>query len=148
MEACRKRLIAEKAHYSELVLSPLCETPPFLQWTLALQGLPMPYEKQTHLLEVSYPLAYPFAAPYMRFQTRLYHPNVNTSGQLSALVLDTWTPYHNIFTIHERIQELLTEPLMEYPYNEEATTLWGTPDFQQKALAFYGTHIGKNVLDS
>lgn len=70
-----------------------------------------PYEDGVFLVDIILPEQYPFAAPKMKFITRVWHPNV--SSVTGAICLDTlkseWTPALGIRTSLLSVLSLLTD---------------------------------------
>lgn len=51
------------------------------KWTAKLQGpAESPYAGGTFLVDVDFPIEYPFKSPKVRFSTRIYHPNIDEAG--------------------------------------------------------------------
>jgi ubiquitin-conjugating enzyme E2 C len=124
--ACLKRLHNERLMFPHLTISPLTLQPnQRLQWMLCVPGPPhSPYTGHVYELEIEYESTYPFTAPYLRFRTPIFHPNITPSGMMSNLMIDTWSPRDTVETIYERAQQLLAAPLKEYPYNDAAADLY------------------------
>jgi ubiquitin-conjugating enzyme E2 C len=141
--ACIKRLEKERCTYPYLKLSPLIlNDEKRFQWTLEIPGpIGSPYEGQIHLLEIAYDSSYPFSAPYLRFVSPIFHPNIHPSGRMSNLMIECWSPIKTIETLYDNAQELLKNPLNEFPYNEEADDLWrnNLPKFLQKVKSIYAS---------
>jgi len=68
-----------------------------------------PYEGGTFIVDIEIPADYPFKPPKMKFETKLWHPNV--SSQTGAICLDIlkneWTPALTIRTALISLQALL-----------------------------------------
>lgn len=142
-QTCCKRLRMERTLFPELPLTPLTTTnvPNHrIQWILTIPGpKDSPYAGRTYDLAIQYESTYPFRAPVLQFKTPLYHPNITHNGLMSNLMTEAWTPYNTIQTIYDRAVDLLKSPIKEYPYNEEAAALWGTPEFQARVVATAAT---------
>jgi ubiquitin-conjugating enzyme E2 D/E len=51
------------------------------KWTAALSGpANCPYAGGTFIIDMDFPVEYPFKSPKVRFNTRIYHPNIDESG--------------------------------------------------------------------
>ena len=74
-----------------------------------------PYEGGIFKLEIKIPNRYPFEPPQVQFQTKIYHPNIDSAGRICLDVLKSaptgsWKPSNNIHSILTSIQLLLSEP--------------------------------------
>ncbi|KAI4250845.1 MAG: hypothetical protein LQ352_005220 [Teloschistes flavicans] len=80
-----------------------------------------PYEGGTYLIDVRIPNDYPFKPPIMRFDTKIWHPNV--SSQTGAICLDTlsaaWSPVLTIKSALLSLQSLLSTPEPKDPQDAE-----------------------------
>ncbi|KAH7039633.1 ubiquitin-conjugating enzyme [Microdochium trichocladiopsis] len=90
------------------------------QWTATLAGPPgSAYEGGTFTLKIVLPREYPFKAPQVSFQTRIYHPNVTNdelgSICLSVLKSENWKPASRIKGVLESVRQLLVEPNPDDP---------------------------------
>eukprot|EP01080_Neovahlkampfia_damariscottae_P006758 gene6758-10923_t len=95
-------------------------------WTASIQGIEdTPYADQTYKLSIKFPDNYPFSAPKVCFTHVIYHPNVDTSGNICLDILkEKWSAVYNVRTILLSIQSLLGEPNNESPLNAQAAMLW------------------------
>lgn len=51
------------------------------KWTASLQGpAKSPYAGGVFLVDMDFPIEYPFKSPKVRLNTRIYHPNIDESG--------------------------------------------------------------------
>ncbi len=59
-----------------------------------LQGPPdSPYAGGVFFVSIHFPPDYPFKPPKVAFQTKVYHPNVNSQGSICLDILkDQWSP--------------------------------------------------------
>lgn len=76
-------------------------------------------------MSVTFEKEYPFKAPVVRFQTRLYHPNVDEKGSvcLSILKADHWKPQTQMKAVFEAILNLLLEPNPDDPLGKRLISL-------------------------
>jgi len=94
-----------------------------------------PYEGGTYIVDIKIPNEYPFRPPVMKFETKLWHPNV--SSQTGAICLDTlgsaWSPVLTIKSALLSLQSLLSTPEPKDPQDAEvASMLINHPDQFEK----------------
>jgi len=80
-----------------------------------------PYEGGTYSVDIRIPSEYPFRPPIMKFETKVWHPNV--SSQTGAICLDTlssaWSPVLTIKSALLSLQSLLSTPEPKDPQDAE-----------------------------
>ncbi|VVT49469.1 uncharacterized protein SAPINGB_P002285 [Magnusiomyces paraingens] len=80
-----------------------------------------PYEGGVFQVDINLPPEYPFKPPKMKFDTKVYHPNV--SSQTGAICLDilkdTWTPILTLRSCLISLQSLLQSPEPNDPQDAE-----------------------------
>ncbi|KAI8929068.1 ubiquitin-conjugating enzyme/RWD-like protein [Entophlyctis helioformis] len=80
-------------------------------------------------LSMVFPASYPYAPPVVKFESPLYHPNVDMSGNICLDILkDKWSAVYNVQSVLLSIQSLLGEPNNDSPLNAQAAQLWDQPD--------------------
>eukprot|EP00298_Acanthocystis_sp_HF-20_P004995 c15288_g1_i1.p1 GENE.c15288_g1_i1~~c15288_g1_i1.p1 ORF type:complete len:237 (+),score=84.77 c15288_g1_i1:71-712(+) len=91
-----------------------------------------PYEGGKFVVNITLPEQYPFAPPKMKFETRLWHPNV--SSQTGAICLDIlkdqWSPALTIRTALQSLQALLSAPVPDDPQDAVVAKMY----MENKAL--------------
>ncbi|KAK8116660.1 uncharacterized protein PG998_004941 [Apiospora kogelbergensis] len=85
-------------------------------WTVTLQGpAGTAYQGGVFTLTLTLPTEYPFKAPSVVFNTRIWHPNVTNDNAgnicLSILKPENWKPASRIKGVLEAVRQLLVEPL-------------------------------------
>jgi ubiquitin-conjugating enzyme (huntingtin interacting protein 2) len=105
-----------------------------------------PYEGATYHVDIKIPSEYPFRPPIMKFETKIWHPNV--SSQTGAICLDTlssqWSPVLTIKSALISLQSLLSTPEPKDPQDAEvAGMLIRNPaEFEHKAREWAVTFAG------
>lgn len=96
-----------------------------------------PYEGGTYVIDIKIPGDYPFRPPTMKFDTRVWHPNV--SSVTGAICLDTlssaWSPVLTIKSALISLQSLLSTPEPKDPQDAEVAgmLLKNPAEFKHKA---------------
>ena len=82
------------------------------KWTATITGpCDSPYSGGVFFLNVCFPTDYPFKPPKISFTTKVYHPNINSSGSICLDILkDQWSPALTISKVLLSISSLLTDP--------------------------------------
>ncbi len=87
-------------------------------WSATIMGPgDSPYQGGVFFLSIKFPSDYPFKPPKITFQTRIYHPNINSNGSICLDILkDQWSPALTISKVLLSISSLLTDPNPDDPF--------------------------------
>ena len=114
------------------------------QWEVALVGpTDSPYQGGLFLLKLEFPAQYPFKAPKIKFETKVYHPSVQLdSGEVCGDVVGQWGPTLNAKHCLTVIYSMLQSPESDHPLEESiATQLREKPkEFEKTAKKYTKEH--------
>ncbi|KAJ5657656.1 uncharacterized protein N7484_001305 [Penicillium longicatenatum] len=132
---------------SQITAAPVNEQEDITHLRGSFPGPPgTPYEGGTYNIDIKIPTDYPFRPPVMKFETKVWHPNV--SSQTGAICLDTlssaWSPVLTIKSALLSLQSLLSTPEPKDPQDAEvANMLLRTPkEFDRVARQWATLYAG------
>ena len=140
MSSAAKRIQKELA---EISLEPPtnCSAGPkgdnLYEWVSSIMGpAGSPYAGGVFFLDIHFPSDYPFKPPKVTFRTRIYHCNVNSSGQICLDILkEQWSPALTISKVLLSICSLLTDPNPDDPLVPEIAQIFKTDPARYNELA-------------
>ena len=79
------------------------------------------YEGGAFQLDLKFPTEYPFKPPKIKFETKVYHPNIKTdTGEIcNDVLVSQWSPTLNVRYIFTTLHELLKSPNTDTPLEPE-----------------------------
>lgn len=84
-----------------------------------------PYQGGMFYLTINFPVDYPFKPPKYKFETKIYHPNINSQGQICLDILKTqWSPALTVDKTLLSICALLSDPNPDDPLVPEIARLY------------------------
>lgn len=83
------------------------------------------WEGGTFKLSLTFTEDYPNKAPTVRFESKMFHPNIYADGGICLDILQNqWSPIYDVSAILTSIQSLLTDPNPNSPANSEAARMY------------------------
>ena len=96
------------------------------QWQASIMGPEnSPYQGGLFWLKINFPKDYPFKPPKVIFLTKLYHPNISSTGSICIDILkEQWSPALTISKVLLCICSLLDDPNPDDPLVPEIANLF------------------------
>ncbi|KAK7953093.1 ubiquitin conjugating enzyme [Apiospora saccharicola] len=142
-----KELADIKADTSSKITAESADSSDLTHLKAAIPGPPgTPYEGGSFVVDVRIPTEYPFRPPVMKFDTKVWHPNI--SSQTGAICLDTlstaWSPVLTIKSSLLSLQSLLESPEPKDPQDAEVARMMmaDLDGFNAKAHEWAISHAG------
>nr|CAB3267436.1 ubiquitin-conjugating enzyme E2-17 kDa [Phallusia mammillata] len=99
----------------------LCSAGPIgddlFHWKASITGPDdSPFQGGVFFLKIEFPIDYPFKPLKVNFTTKIYHPNINTNGNVCLdILLSKWSPALTVSKVLLSIASLLTDPNPDHP---------------------------------
>ncbi|MQL79851.1 hypothetical protein Taro_012285 [Colocasia esculenta] len=95
-------------------------------WQATIMGpSDSPYSGGVFFVKIHFPPDYPFKPPKVNFQTKVYHPNINSNGSICLDILkEQWSPALTISKVLLSICSLLTDPNPDDPLVPEIAHIY------------------------
>ncbi|XP_019098827.1 PREDICTED: ubiquitin-conjugating enzyme E2 29-like isoform X2 [Camelina sativa] len=96
------------------------------QWQATIMGPnESPYSGGVFLVNIHFPPDYPFKPPKVVFRTKVFHPNINSNGNIWLDILkDQWSPALTISKVLLSVCSLLTDPNPDDPLVPEIAHIY------------------------
>ena len=107
------------------------------EWIATIVGpTGTPYVGALYTLNITFPKNYPFAPPKIKFETPIYHCNINEQGDICMDILkNAWMPTLTIEKVLLSISSLLADPNPDDPLDPDIAYLYKTNKLEHDRIA-------------
>ena len=97
-----------------------------MKWNAVIFGpSDTPFDEGTFNLTLEFSEDYPNKSPVVKFQSKMFHPNIYSDGSICLDILQSrWSPTYDVSAILTSIQSLLSDPNPNSPANSLAAQLY------------------------
>ncbi|KAM5225900.1 ubiquitin/ISG15-conjugating enzyme E2 L6 [Hipposideros larvatus] len=118
-----------------------------LVWRVLFLPETPPYNLKAFNLCISFPGDYPLKPPTVTFTTKIYHPNVDSDGQVCLPIIskNNWEPHYRTYQVLDALSKLVNSPDLEQPVRVElADLLTQDPELFYKKAEEFTLQYGEN----
>ena len=114
-----------------------------LHWSGSIIGSEdTPFQGGIFKIDIKFPTDYPFKPPKVTFITKIYHPNVNASGQICLDVLkEQWSPALTISKVLLSVCSLMSDANPSDPLVPEIAMIYKKDRKKYDTLAAEWTRV-------
>ena len=106
------------------------------------------YQNGFFLFKIIHPIDYPLMPPKFYFITKIFHPNIDKDGLVSADIFgDQWSPVLRIRTTILSVQSLLGDPNFVNFVNQDAASLYNInkEEYYEKVLEYVNNYATYSI---
>jgi len=124
----------------------LTPTSNILSFRATITGPPdTPFSGGTFKLTITMGSDYPFQPPKVRFETKVWHPNVSEKGlicldTLKPKPVGSWSPAVSLFSLLTTLRVLLSNPSWDDPLSPSVFESWKDGCYEAKATEWTRIH--------
>lgn len=107
------------------------------------------YSGMKFTLDLKFSNDYPMSPPKVTFETPIFHPNVDASGNICLDILkDKWSATYTVSTLLLSLQGLLDTPNNDSPLNSDAAALWDNRQEYQRIIKKKYSEVTKQAVSA